>query len=201
MFPERIETERLELEAITHETVDVFDLYRYTAHDAPHIDELTEHLSWDPHATPKETKEFVDWAESRREKTKGAEFVIRPKAGEPNAGEFAGTTGLGIDWERRTGTFGLWLRKPFWGRGYSGERAGALMELAFDRLDLELVAVEHLDGNEQSRRAIEKYVDAHGGQYDGILRNWQPDGDEVRDSHRYTISREQWAASHEGDGS
>ncbi|WP_227353859.1 GNAT family N-acetyltransferase [Haladaptatus salinisoli] len=201
MFPERIETERLVLEAITHENVDVFDLYRHTAHDAPDIDEITEHLSWEPHATPKETKEFVDWAAKRRDEATGAEFVIRPKDGEDGAGEIAGTTGLGVDWDRRTGALGLWLRKPFWGRGYSGERAAALMELAFDRLDLELVAVEHTDGNEKSRRAIEKYVDAHGGQYDGILRNWHPDGDEVLDSHRFTVTREQWEGIREGDQS
>ncbi|ODR79607.1 GNAT family N-acetyltransferase [Haladaptatus sp. W1] len=195
MFPERIETDRLVLEAITHENVDVFELYQHTAHDAPHIDEITEHLSWDPHATPKQTTEFIDWAEKNRNEATGAEYVIRPKDGEDGAGEIAGTTGLNIDWKRRTGALGLWLRKPFWGRGYSGERAGALMELAFDRLDLELVAIEHLAGNEKSRRAIEKYVEAHGGQYDGILRNRRPDGDEVRDSHRFTVTREQWEAS------
>ncbi|WP_458205604.1 GNAT family N-acetyltransferase [Haladaptatus sp. NG-SE-30] len=201
MFPERIETERLVLEAITHENVDVFELYRHTAHDAPNIDEITEYLSWEPHTTPKQTKEFIDWAEKRWEEAKGAEFVIRLRESEPEAGEIAGTTGLGIDWERRTGTLGLWLRKPFWGRGYSGERATALMELAFDRLDLELVAVEHLDGNEKSHRAIEKYVEYHGGQYDGILRNWRPDGDEVLDSHRFTVTREQWKTSREDESS
>lgn len=197
MFPERIETDRLRLEAITHETVDVFDLYRHTAHDAPDIDEITEDLSWNPHTTPKETQEFIDQSEKNRTEASGAGYVIYPKEGEDGAGEIAGTTGLGMNWDRRTGTLGMWLRKPFWGRGYSGERATALMELAFDRLDLELVAVEHLSGNEKSRRAIEKYVEKHGGQYDGILRNWRPVGDEVRDSHRFTVTREQWNASRE----
>ena len=89
-------------------------------------------------------------------------------------------------------TMGMWLRKPFWGRGYSGERAAALLEVAFERLDLELVAVDHQAGNEKSERAIRKYVEAHGGQYDGVLRNWVPMDEGVDDLHRYTVTREQW---------
>ena len=38
-----------------------------------------------------------------------------------------------FDWNRRTATLGTWLRKPFWGQGYSGERAARMLELAFDR--------------------------------------------------------------------
>ncbi|WP_435154784.1 GNAT family N-acetyltransferase [Haladaptatus sp. DFWS20] len=207
MFPERIETERLVLDALTHENVDVFDLYSHISHDAPNIDEITEHVTWDPHATPKETKDFIDTMEKNRAEGEGAEFVIRLKEGEidvssessTESDEIVGLTGLNMKWERRTGTLGMWLRKPFCGRGYSGERAAALMELAFETLDLELVAVDHCDGNEQSKRAIQKYIEAHDGQYDGLLRNWHPDGDEVHDAHRYTVTREQWQESQDGD--
>jgi len=91
------------------------------------------------------------------------------------------------------------LRKPFWGRGYSGERAMALMKLAFDRLDLEIFSPAHFDGNENSRRAIEKYVDRVGGRYEGVLRNWVPDGDEVHDLRRYSVSQEEWQANRPED--
>jgi RimJ/RimL family protein N-acetyltransferase len=156
---------------------------------------VTEHLTWDPHQTPKETKDFVDAREQARADGEGSEYVVRPKDGEDGAGEIAGMTGIDVDWDRRTATFGTWLRKRFWGRGYSGERAAALLDLAFDRLDLAVVVVDHFAGNEQSRRAIEKYVDRFGGDHDGLLRNWYPAGDEVRDVHRYSITREQWRAS------
>jgi len=195
MFPERIETDRLVLEALTHENVDLFELYGHCSTDAPHVDEVTEHLTWDPHQTPKETKDFVDAREQARADAEGSEYVVRPKDGEDGAGEIAGMTGIDVDWDRRTATFGTWLRKRFWGRGYSGERAAALMDLAFDGLDLEVVVVDHFAGNEKSRRAIEKYVDRFGGDHDGLLRNWYPAGDEVRDVHRYSITREQWRAS------
>jgi RimJ/RimL family protein N-acetyltransferase len=120
--------------------------------------------------------------------------------GTPDSDRLAGTTNLHFDWGRRTAELGIWLRKPFWGRGYSGERAAALLELAFERLDLELVGASHQDGNEQSRRAIEKYVERFGGQYDGLLRNFVPRGDEVRDLHRYTISQEQYREATGGGG-
>ena len=98
-----------------------------------------------------------------------------------------------IDWDRRTAILGVWLRKPFWGRGYSGERAAALMEIAFERLHLELVAVTHDAGNEKSRRAIEQYVERFGGRHDGLIRNAEVDGDGTPvDQHRYSISREEY---------
>lgn len=198
MFSERLETERLVLERLCHDTVDVLEYYRLCSRHEAEIDEVTAFLTWDPHSTPKETKAFIDDVEQRWADAERAEYLIRPKPGEDGAGAIAGAKGIGIDWDRRSGELGTWLRKPFWGRGYSGERATALLELAFDRLDLELVSVGHLDGNEQSKRAIEKYVEAHGGGYDGILRNWVPVGDEVRDLHRYTITREQYWNAVEG---
>lgn len=192
MFPERIETERLVLEAFTPENVDALEVYQYTSHRNPHVEEITDHLSWEPHRTPKETLDFLrSQAEARRE-GEDATYVLRPKQGEPEAGEFAGMTGLHPDWERRTATFGMWLRKPFWGRGYSGERAAALVELAFERLDLELVAVSHHAGNEKSRRAIEKYVERFGGRHEGLLRNGATGADGPVDVHRYTVTREEW---------
>jgi ribosomal-protein-alanine N-acetyltransferase len=104
---------------------------------------------------------------------------------------------LGIDWEKRTGELGMWLRKDFWGRGYSGERAAALMDLAFERLDLEVVAVTHHADNDKSCRAIEKYIDTHGGRCEGLLRNWLPYDNEVADEYRYTVTQAEYRAASE----
>lgn len=191
MFPEAIETERLRLERFSRDTVDTLDLYEYAA-KADSIEEETRYLTWDPHATPKETWDFLTQQEEAWDDRENATYAIFPKAGEEGAGEFAGNTGFGIDWEKRKATLGIWLRKPFWGRGYSGERAGALLQLAFDRLDLEIVDVGHEPDNDQSRRAIEKYVERYGGRHDGVLRNWQlKDGDPV-DLEHYSVSQEEW---------
>jgi len=49
MLPEFIETERLRLAPRTPEYVDPLAVYDYCKTDAPHIDEITEHVPWRPH--------------------------------------------------------------------------------------------------------------------------------------------------------
>lgn len=193
MFPDRLETDRLRFEALPSDRADLFDLYPIFATD-PAIEEITEYLTWDPHELPIDTQEFLDHAEELRETDEGCEFVVRVRDSE----EIAGTTGVYVNWDRQLATLGLWLRKRFWGRGYSGERADAMLELAFDRLDLDLVVAEHLDGNERSKRAIEKYVERHGGHKEGVFRNQAVVDGEPRDTHRYSIAREEWEVSADG---
>ena len=191
MFPERIETDRLRLERISHEFVDVFDLHELYA-EGDDAEEMFEYWDSSPHGTVKETYDYIDEAERLWDELEGAKYVIRPKEGEDGAGTIAGTTGLYPHWEKRFANLGILLDRRFWGRGYAGERADAVLSVAFDRLDLELVAAAHVDGNEKSRRAITKYVERYGGQYEGLLRNWVPLSDSVADVHRYTISREEY---------
>lgn len=188
MFPERLETERLSLARFGHDTVDLQELYR--ALSADETERVARFMPWEPHATLRESYEFTERIERRWNDHDRATYAIRPREGEPRAGEFAGNATLGLDWRRRTGKLGIWLRKPFWGRGYAGERAAALLELAFDELDLELVAITHNVANENARRAIEKYVERFGGRRDGLLRNWTPYRGEVADVYRYTITEE-----------
>ena len=195
MFPDEIETERLRLVRCCREAITTRELYQYMNEDAPHMDEISEYVMWEPHRTMKDTHDYLEDIEEQWESREQATYVVYPRASEEGAETFAGVTNLHIGWEKRAAELGIWLRKPFWGRGYSGERAGALFELAFERLDLELVGAAHQDGNEKSKRAIERYVDAHGGQYDGIFRNWIPKDGEVRDLHRYTVSEEQYRAA------
>jgi RimJ/RimL family protein N-acetyltransferase len=190
MFPTPVTTDRLRLERLD-ESVDTLDLYEVCAHDEG-IEDVTEYVSWDPHPHPMETREFLDdaaagWADGER-----ATYAVRPREGEDGAGAFAGVAGLHPDWDERRAELGTWLRRPFWGRGYSGERAHALMAVAFDRLDLEVVSVRCMVDNERSRRAIETYVEAAGGRHEGRLRNGVHDDGEPRDVHRFSVTRAEW---------
>ncbi|ELZ12122.1 GCN5-like N-acetyltransferase [Halovivax asiaticus JCM 14624] len=194
LFPDTIHTDRLRLNVVTPETVDLFEFYDHAGTD-PDIEEITRYLTWEPHETPKATLEFVEHVGEQYGSGEGATYTIRPLESEGGADEFAGVAGFTVDWDRKTMTLGTWLRKPFWGRGYSGERAAAMMQLAFDRLDLDMVAVTaHVD-NEKSNRAIERYVTAHGGRKEGTLRNWDTFGDDHVDVVRYTVSSDEWAAN------
>lgn len=198
LFPKVIETDRLSLERCCPETVDLREYYRICASD-PGIEAVTRYLPWKPHAHPEETADFLDRKERQWDEAEKTPYVIRPREGEPGAGEIAGQCGLRLNWDRRSATLSLWLRKRFWGRGYSGERAAAMLVLAFDRLDLELVAVLHVVGNDNSRRAIETYVERFGGRREALLRNTIVVDDEPRNQYRYSISREEFEANRPTD--
>jgi RimJ/RimL family protein N-acetyltransferase len=195
MLPERIESERLRLEPRTPEYVDPLVVYEHCKAGAPHIDEITEHLPWSPHAHPKESLEFLERGVEMREELDAADYVVRPREGEDGAGELAGFTGLNFEWEKDTVELGCWFRKPFWGRGYSGERALALAELAFEGLDFDLLAVDHHVDNDQSERAIIKYIERMGGRREGTMRNAGVASLEhggAVDQVRYTVSQAEY---------
>lgn len=188
MFPARIETERLTLVPRSPEHVDPLELYEVCS--APSMAEVTAQMAWDPHVTPSESLDSLERGRKRRQNGEAAEYVVLVD------GEVAGMTGMKIDWARKTGQFGLWLAKAHWGNGYSGERAAALAALAFDHLDLACLRVGHGQDNDQSRRAVEKYVERFGGRKDGTVRNEVPFPDDpVRDEVQYSVSAEEWAAS------
>ncbi|WP_435333554.1 GNAT family N-acetyltransferase [Haloarchaeobius sp. TZWWS8] len=194
LFPRTIETERLRFERAGPESVDALEVYPYYSSEDG-IEDATRFMTWEPHSHPKETWEFIDHVGDAASAGESVAYAIYPKDGEQGAGEFAGTAGLHPNWDRRSTSFGIWLRKPFWGRGYSGERADAFVQVAFDRLGLEFVSVSVVDENTRSKRAIEKYVERWGGQHDGYFRNLQTHGDEPASVHRFTISRSQYESS------
>jgi len=196
LFPTGMASDRLRYEYLHPAEFDPFELYDHAKEGAPHIDEITEYVTWEPYATPKDAFDWVEQCGSQFEDGESATYVLRPTEGE-RAGEFAGLAGIEVDWERRTATLGVWLRKPFWGQGYSGERAARMLALAFERLALDLVVVSHDPANENSRRAIEGYVERFGGRKVGRLRNEIVTDGEPRDAIRYSISRDEWEASHE----
>lgn len=195
VFPATMRTERLRFEAIRPDAFDPFEMYEHVREGAPDVDEMTEYLTWDPHPTPKATAQFVAHAGEGFDGSDEVHYAVYPTEGDI-AGEFVGTAGFHPEWDRRLATLGVWFRRPAWGNGYSGERAARMFELAFDHLDLEYVKVDHDARNDRSRRAITKYVERFGGREEGTLRNGGVRGDgEAYDLVRYSVSREEWAAS------
>ncbi|MFC7202401.1 GNAT family N-acetyltransferase [Haloferax namakaokahaiae] len=200
MFPDEIVTPRLRLRPYTREVVDPLDAYQHMgASRSATIKEETEYVTWDPHDTPKETLDYFEFTEKSRKEATGATYAIFPREGEDGAGEFAGTAGFKPEWDKKRAVFGMWLRKEFWGRGYSGERAAAFFACVFDVLDLEVAYVHALTGNEKSCRAIDKYVSRAGGQEDGTFRNEVVHGDDPADTRAWSVTREQWEEATGGE--
>ncbi|SDL04896.1 GNAT family N-acetyltransferase [Natronorubrum texcoconense] len=187
MFPETIETDSLTLNPLREEYVDVFDLYDLFGEESDGVADVFEYVPQEPYASVKEARDQLIKAETAWEEAETAQYAVYT-----SDNNLAGYAVLSIEWERQTGNIGFILAKPYWGQGYAGECATALTELAFDQLDLELVAIGYEEGNERSKRAVEKFINTVGGQYDGVLRNWTPIGDEIADHHRYTVTQGQY---------
>lgn len=197
MFPEVIETDRLRLERVTSGSVPPTELYDAASRRSATVERETEYLPWNPLDTLRDAEERVESFEERWAERERAEWAVRPREGEEGAGKLAGTAGLLLRWGKDLALLAVWLREPFWGRRYSGERADALLDVAFDALDVGVVAVPLHADNERSYRAVERYVARHGGRYEGRLRNHAGRYDEPADHHRFSVSREEWR---EADG-
>ena len=195
MFPAFLESDRPTFERLTPRNIDVRELYDVFGSSNPDTEEVFRYVDFGPHRTLKETFDFVVHAEEQWDEGEGAKYAVRPKSSETNGGAIAGFAGVYQDWERRFATLGIVLDRQFWGNGYARERAELFVELVFDSLDLDVVAVKIIDGNTRSKAAVETYVEKFGRQYDGLLRNWIAVGGEVVDCHRYTIRRKQYEES------
>jgi hypothetical protein len=60
LFPTAARSPRLRYELVHPDRFDPYEMYEHARSGAPDIDEITRWMTWDPHAHPKETAEFVD---------------------------------------------------------------------------------------------------------------------------------------------
>lgn len=186
MFPETINTDSLTLNQFCESKVDIFKLYNIFKENEGAAD-VFKYVPQEPYTSIKHAHDQIVKAETAWEEGEAAYYAVYTAND-----DLAGYAVLSIEWERQTGNLGFILAKPYWGRGYAGECATVLTELALNRLDLKIVAIGYEEGNKQSKRAVEEFIETVGGQYDGVLRNWTPIGDEIADHHRYTVTQDQY---------
>jgi len=125
-------------------------------------------------------KQPAAWAEG-----KSASYAIGLRAGTK---QVIGGISLKLKTEHRQAELGYVIYKPWWGRGYATEAARALIEFGFRTLNLIRIDAQHFSGNDASGRVMIKC----GMTLEGIARQDVIKGDEVLDSHRYAILREEW---------
>jgi RimJ/RimL family protein N-acetyltransferase len=199
LFPEAMRTPRLRFERVD-DAVDAFERYEWTRASREARDRETAFVTTNPDPHPKATAGSLADAGEAFEDGERATWVVFLRPGEPDADgdpvEAGDRVHVGVAaieplWEKRRVHTSVELHRPYWGRGYAGERAAALLAVAFDRLDLEVASVAHFDGNENSKRQMEGWVDRYGGREDGYFRNWVPrdDGEsEPWDLRAYSIT-------------
>lgn len=195
--PHRMATDRLVLRRTHPEEVE-FDRLHALFADANDSEDVFELCGWDAHEDEVETREYLDDRATRWERGEFYEYVLESVAD----GEYVGTTCLdGSD--DGAYEFGLWLRKPYWGRGLGGEQIDALVHVAFERLDAPFVTAGCLPENDRSRRAIEKFVRRYGGSYYGSpptvpSRDRDDGANAAVPHHEWVITRDQYASGDRG---
>ena len=106
-------------------------------------------------------------------------------------GELAGCIGLRVQPDFERAEIGYWIGKPFWGRGYATEAAGAIIRYGFEDLRLHRIYAGYFSRNEQSARVMIK----NGMKYEGTLRQHVKKWDEFVDVVYYGILHDEWTGS------
>lgn len=191
LFPERIETERLVLEAIARSDIPARKIYQVYSSDA--YRDAMEYIPSTPHWSMDETSTFVQGSTESFENNEGAGYYIFEKDAETfDASSVIGGAGFGVDWEIKKAELFIWLLPSAQRNGYSVERGEAFLELLFDELELRTVRVKVLSNNKASQKAVEEYIVGNGGEFEGVLRNKKRIQSELCDLRQYSITYSEW---------
>lgn len=136
---------------------DVFDNY---ASDP----KVTRYLTWEPHSSIEETREFLKESEEKWERQEAFRFVIIPREHSQRA---IGMIGVRL---QAISTLGYALSREWWGQGIMTEavRAVTLATLE-DYADFYRVSAFHYVNNPASGRVLLKA----GFTYEGVLRSFK----------------------------
>ena len=163
----------------------------FTRHDAGSLFALQSDAFvlryWDspPWTDSERADSFIErCAEMEREGT-GARLAIDRLSDEAFLGW---CTFTGWNPEHRSASLGYVLAEEAWGHGYATEAARALLEWAFDTLDLNRVQAEADTRNDASRRVLEKL----GFTLEGTLREDCIVNGDVSDSWVFGLLRREW---------
>ena len=142
----RLETERLILRRIKES--DYLDIYEYSSDI-----EVTKYLTWYPHTSVKETKDYTNYLQKRYDSGKFFDWGLIYK----EDGKFVGTCGFtSINLNKNTCEAGYVLSKKYWGMGLVPEALECVMEFAFNYFKFDRVEARYLDGNANSKRVMQK---------------------------------------------
>jgi RimJ/RimL family protein N-acetyltransferase len=146
---------------------------------------------WDspPWSEPERAERFLAACRQMADEGTGARTAID----RISDGAFLGWCGL-TRWnpEYRSASLGYCLNQAAWGQGYATEAAVALLQWAFDTLDLNRVQAEADTRNAASGRVLEKLGFVH----EGTLREDCVVNGEVSDSWVFGLLRREWRPVH-----
>ncbi|MDH2415525.1 GNAT family protein [Nocardioides sp. CER19] len=178
-----LHTDRLRLRPFT--AADADDLF--ALHSSAHVLRYWDSPPW---REPARAERFLAACRQMADEGTGA----RPAIERASDGAFLGWCSL-TRWnpDHRSASLGYCLTDAAWGQGYATEAARALLQWAFDTLDLNRVQAEADTRNAASARVLEKL----GFVREGTLREDCVVDGEVSDSWVYGLLRREWRPTFE----
>ena len=151
-----VKTERLILRKITVDDVD--DMYEYSSDE-----NVTEYLTWSPHADKTYTLEYINYLQSRYRSGDFFDWGVVVKSNN----KMIGTCGFTrFDYVNNSAEIGYVLNSAYHGMGLAAEAASEVIKFGFEKLGLNRIECKYIIGNNASRRVMEKL----GMSFEGVRR-------------------------------
>ena len=180
-----LETERLILTKWTTSKEDIEGLYEFAKNP-----EVGPNAGWKPHADLAESEMIIKEIFMPYDV-----WCIREK----ESGRVVGNIGLEPDRRREdvnSRELGYSLAQDCWGKGYMTEAANAVIDYAFEDLELVVMGICTGPDNKRSQRVIEKC----GFKFEGVQRRgYHIFTGEDRDNLVFSMLREEWEEMRRGN--
>lgn len=141
-----LETDRLTLRGMR--VLDAPDMYEYARRPS-----VTEYLTWEPHTSVEETKEYLTYVGQRYRTGDFYDWSVVDKASE----RMIGTCGFtSFNCPADSAEIGYVLNPAFQGKGLATEAVRRVLRFGFEELSLHRIEAHFILGNEASRRLMER---------------------------------------------
>ncbi len=151
-----LETDRLTLRAMR--VADAPDMYDYA-----HREDITRYLTWEPHMSLTETRDYLTYVGQRYRTGDFYDWAVISRADD----RMIGTCGFtSFNCPSDVGEIGYVLHPDYHGKGLATEAVRAVMAFGFRELSLHRIEAHFMEGNDASRRLMERV----GMQFEGYAR-------------------------------
>lgn len=174
-----LETSRLILRPWREE--DAESLFRYASDPA-----VGPIAGWPPHTDVEHSRQIIRTVFSAAET-----YAVVLKKDEQPVGSIGLISHQNSSLTRGAGQaeLGYWIGRPFWGQGLIPEAANALLRRGFEELGLTCIWGGYFDGNERSRRVMEKCGFVFHHTEENVL--WELTGQSVT-QHVTLLTKKHW---------
>ena len=175
-----LHTDRLDLIEINQSHL--ADLYKLFGDE-----NVTRFYNLFPLKTEQEAQKTVDWFQTRFKEKLGIRWGIAIKGRQT----IIGTLGFNNFTQYHRASIGYDLQKEHWNKGYISEALSTVIDFGFNKLDVNRIEAEVMQGNVISERVLNKLSFKN----EGVLRNWMLWNDKHYDMTMFSLLKSEYKAT------